>query len=227
MIVEICVEDVVGALAAEAAGADRVELCAALALGGISPSLGTVSVALRTLRRVALRVMVRPRGGDFSYSAVEESVMLADIEALRSLPNPHGLRLGVVLGGAAGSTLDIPLLRRLMRACGPLPVTVHKVFDEVADQAGALEELVELGVDAVLTSGAAPTALEGVGRLAELRALAAGRIQVMAGGRVRASNVREIVAATGVSAVHMRLSGDELLATIDVVRASGHGGVNH
>lgn len=227
MIVEICVEDAAGALAAEAAGADRVELCAALALGGISPSVGTVSVALRMLRRVAVRVMVRPRGGDFRYDPVEERVMLADIEALRCLPNPHGLSLGVVLGCVSGSTLDVPLLRRLVAAAGPLPVTVHKAFDEVADQFGALEELVALGADAVLTSGAAPTALAGARRLAQLRALAAERIQVMAGGGIRAHNLREILAATGVCAVHMRLSADELLTTVDIVRASGHRRVDH
>lgn len=134
--------------------------------------------------------------------------MLADIEALRALPNPNGLRLGVVLGatagGGGGGALHLPLTRRLVTAALPLPVTVHKAFDELHDQFAALEDLVALGVDAVLTSGAAPTALEGAGRIAELRLRAGDRLQVMAGGGVRAHNVRHVIASTGVSAVHLR-----------------------
>jgi copper homeostasis protein len=163
VIVEICVGDVASALEAERAGADRVELCADLAQGGTTPSIGSVAVALETLRHTALRVMIRPRGGDFSFSGDEERVMLADIEALRALPNPNNLHLGVVLGAV--------------------------------DLGGCL---------AVLTSGRAPTAVEGAGRIAELRTRAAGRLLVMAGGGVRSHNVREVLALTGVDAVHMR-----------------------
>jgi copper homeostasis protein len=204
MIVEVCVADLEGALAAEAAGADRVELCADLAQGGTTPSIGTVAVALRMLSRVALRVMVRPRGGDFRVGEAEESVMLADIEALRALPNPHGLDLGVVLGATVGRALDLPLLRRLIAAASPLAVTVHKAFDELDDQLGAVDQLAALGVDAVLTSGGARSALEGADRIAELHRLAAGRWQVMAGGGIREHNVRQVLELTGVSAVHFR-----------------------
>jgi len=219
VIVEICVGDVESALVAEAAGADRVELCADLAQGGTTPSIGSVAVVLRMLRRVALRVMIRPRGGDFRFGEVEERVMLADIEAMRALPNPRGLRLGVVFGAVQGSALDLPLLRRLIAAAAPLPVTVHKAFDEVADQAAALDDLIALGVDAVLTSGAAPSALEGARRIAELRARAAGRLQVMAGGGVRAHNVRRLLAETGVDAVHLKANGDQVHSLLAEVRA--------
>ena len=127
-IVEICVGDVPAALAAEAAGADRLELCADLGQGGTTPSIGTVEVALRRVTRAALRVMVRPRGGDFVVDEAEQEVMLADIAAIRALPNPHDLSLGVVVGALTPSgDLDRPLLRRLIDAAGPLPVTVHKV----------------------------------------------------------------------------------------------------
>jgi copper homeostasis protein len=204
-LVEICVGDVPGALAAEAAGADRVELCADLGQGGTTPSLGAVAVALRTLRRVGVRAMIRPRGGNFVVSEVEEEVMRADIAAIRELPNPHGLAVGVVFGALTpDGELDLPVLRRLIAAAGPLPVTVHKAFDEVADQQAALDEIIALGADAVLPSGAAPTALDGADRIAALRARAGDRLRVIVGGGVRAHNVREVLARTGAREVHLR-----------------------
>ena len=204
-LLEICVSDVPSALAAEAGGADRVELCADLGQGGTTPSLGTVGVALRALRTTAVRVMVRPRGGDFRVSEVERQVMLADIAAMRALPNPHDLSLGVVIGALTGDgQLDLPVLRSLIEAAGPLPVTVHKAFDEVGDQFAALEQVIELGADAVLTSGGAPTALEGADRLAALRERAAGRVRIIAAGGIRSHNVAEVLARTGATQVHLR-----------------------
>jgi copper homeostasis protein len=203
--VEICVSDVPTALAAEAAGADRLELCADLGQGGTTPSLGTVEVALRSLHRAALRVMVRPRGGDFVVSEVEEQVMLADIALIRALPNPNGLALGVVAGTLTPfGDLDLPLLKRLIDAAGPLPVTVHKAFDEVPDQLAALDEILALGADAVLTSGGAPSALAGATRIAALHARAAGRLRVIAAGGVRSHNVAELLTSTGATEVHLR-----------------------
>jgi copper homeostasis protein len=203
--VEICVGDVPSAAVAEAAGADRVELCADLCVGGTTPSLGTVAVALRTLRVIGVWVMVRPRGGDFRVSPVEEEVMLADIAAIRELPNPHGLGLGVVFGAlTAAGDLDLPVLRRLVEGAGSLPVTVHKAFDEITDQHRALDELMDLGVSAVLTSGGAPTALAGADRIAALRAQAGERLRIIAGGGVRSHNVREVLAGTGATEVHLR-----------------------
>ncbi|NMO49841.1 copper homeostasis protein CutC [Actinoplanes sp. TBRC 11911] len=203
--VEICVSDVPTALAAEGAGADRLELCADLGQGGTTPSLGTVAVALRTLSRAALRVMVRPRGGDFRVSEVEEQVMLADIAAIRALPNPHGLAVGVVVGAlTADGDLDLPLLKGLVEAAGPLPVTVHKAFDEVGDQLTALDQVIDLGADAVLTSGAAPSALAGAARIAALRDRAAGRLRVIAAGGIRSHNVQQVLAATGAAEIHLR-----------------------
>lgn len=203
--VEICVGDVPSALVAEAAGADRVELCADLGQGGTTPSLGAVAVALGMLRRVGVRVMVRPRGGDFRVTEAEEQVMLADIEAVCRLPNPHGLSLGVVVGAVTSrGGLDLPVLRRLVEAAAPLPVTVHKAFDEVGDQYGALEEVIALGADAVLTSGAAPTALAGAQRIAALQHRAGDRLQVIAAGGIRAHNVRQVLKQTGAQEVHLR-----------------------
>uniref|UniRef100_A8M8L7 PF03932 family protein CutC n=1 Tax=Salinispora arenicola (strain CNS-205) TaxID=391037 RepID=A8M8L7_SALAI len=203
--VEICVSDVPTALVAEAAGADRLELCADLGQGGTTPSLGTVEVALRTLRTAALRVMIRPRGGDFRVSEIERQVMLADIAAIRDLPNPHGLAVGVVVGALTPDhNLDLAVLRHLIEAAGPLPVTVHKAFDEVGDQLAAIEEVIDLGADAVLTSGAAHTALTGAARIAALRQRAGDQLRVIAAGGIRSHNVRQVVAATGAREVHLR-----------------------
>ncbi|MEU8075252.1 copper homeostasis protein CutC [Catellatospora citrea] len=203
--VEICVSDVPTALVAEAAGADRLELCADLGQGGTTPSLGAVEVALRCLRSAGLRVMVRPRGGDFRVSEVEEQVMLADIAAIRALPNPRGLALGVVVGAVTGDGgLDLAVLGRLIEAAGPLPVTVHKAFDEVDDQLTALEEVIDLGADAVLTSGAAPTALDGAARIATLRERAGDRLRVIAAGGIRSHNVGLVLARTGARELHLR-----------------------
>lgn len=228
--VEICVSDVPTALVAEAAGADRLELCADLGQGGTTPSLGTVAVALRAVRRVGLRVMIRPRGGDFRVSDIEEQVMLADIDAVRALPNPHRVEVGVVIGAlTADGRLDLPVLRRLIEAAGPLPVTVHKAFDEVADQLRAIEEIIDLGADAVLTSGAAPTALAGAARIAALRQRAGDRLRVIAGGGIRSHNVRQVLVETGAREVHLRApvqrdgreatDGDEIRRVVAVTRA--------
>lgn len=203
--VEICVSDVPTALVAEAAGADRLELCADLGQGGTTPSLGTVEVALRTLRIADLRVMIRPRGGNFRVSEIEQQVMLADIAALRALPNPHGITVGVVVGALTpDNNLDLAVLRRLIEAAGPLPVTVHKAFDEVDDQLTAIDEVIDLGADAVLTSGAATTALTGATRIAALRQRAGDRIRVIAAGGIRSRNVRQVLAESGVREVHLR-----------------------
>lgn len=203
--VEICVGDVPAALAAEAAGADRLELCADLCQGGTTPSLGTVEVALRTLRHAAVRVMVRPRGGDFRVGEVEKQVMLADIAAIRGLANPRGLAVGVVVGAlTAHGELDLPTLQGLIEAAGPLPVTVHKAFDEIADQLTAVEQLIDLGADAVLTSGGAASALAGAARIAALRDRAAGRLRVIAAGGIRSHNVEQVLAETHATAIHLR-----------------------
>lgn len=203
--VEICVSDVPTALVAEAAGADRLELCADLGQGGTTPSLGTVEVALRTLRAADLRVMIRPRGGDFRVSEIEQQVMVADIAAIRELPNPNGLTVGVVVGALTpDNNLDLAVLRDMVEAAGPLPVTVHKAFDEVGDQLAAIDEVIDLGADAVLTSGAAATALTGAARIAALRQRAGDRLRVIAAGGIRSHNVRQVLAGTGVREVHLR-----------------------
>ncbi|RUU75294.1 copper homeostasis protein CutC, partial [Mesorhizobium sp. M7A.F.Ca.MR.362.00.0.0] len=154
-LIEICVEGIDGLLAAQAAGADRIELCASLIEGGITPSLGTVRAALEQAS-VPFHVMVRPRGGDFLYSETEYASMLADVSALRELGVP-----GVVFGCLnADGTMDEARMSELTQAAGPLNVTCHRAFDMTRDPAEALESLIRSKVGRVLTSGQRDTAIE-------------------------------------------------------------------
>jgi copper homeostasis protein len=202
-LVEICVDDVAGARIAERCGADRIEVCSDLLEGGITPSIGLVAMTLSTLTRIAVHVLVRPRGGDFVYDREEVEVMCADIEAIKTVP--RGVDLGFVLSGLTpeGET-DRAVMGILLDACAGAPATFSRAFDAVADQPRALNVLAELGVARVLTAGGPGTAAEGSDALATLVRAAGDRIGVLAGGGVRSSNVAELVAATGVREVHLR-----------------------
>ncbi len=184
---EICVEGVDGLLAAEAGGADRVELCAGLIEGGITPSLGMVREALRVARR-PFHPIVRPRGGDFLYSAAEYASMQDDVTALRDLGVP-----GVVVGcltedGAVDETRTAELVRRAR----PMRVTFHRAFDMTRDADAALEALIRCGVDRVLTSGLRAAALDGLDTLKRLHELARDRIIVMGCGALRPDSIAAV-----------------------------------
>jgi copper homeostasis protein len=202
-LVEICVDDVDGARTAERHGADRIELCAGLLEGGLTPSIGMVATTLAAVSRLGVQVLVRPRGGDFRYDRDEVAVMLADIAAIRGLAPPPGVRVGFVLSGlTADGRIDRAVVAELVAACGDAPLTFSKAFDEVADQDRALDELADLGVTRVLTSGGAPTAADGA---EVLRRLARHpRTSVLAGGSIRSGGVADLVARTGVREVHLR-----------------------
>ncbi|WP_431278943.1 copper homeostasis protein CutC [Leifsonia poae] len=203
--VEVCLDDLDGIAIAEQAGADRVELCASLADGGITPSIGTVAVALRAATRIGVNVLIRQRPGDFVFSPAEVDAMVADIVAMRALPNPAGVTLAFVIGALLpDGTIDAAATRRMLDACGDAPVTFHKAFDQVPDLFAALDQLIELGIARVLTSAGAATALEGAATLASLVAHARGRLSILAGGGVRPANVAELVGLTGVTEVHLR-----------------------
>jgi copper homeostasis protein len=200
--VEICVDSVAGAVLAETAGADRVELCAGLAEGGTTPSIGTVERVLASVDRIGVQVLVRPRGGDFVYSRDEAAVMLADIAALRALE--AAVPVGFVIGAlTVDGEIDRGLTAELVAAAAGAPVTFHKAFDATRDLHRSLDELRELGVDRVLTSGGRARAVDAVAEISALVA-AAGEVSILAGGGVRAHNVAELVAATGVREVHLR-----------------------
>jgi len=219
-LLEVCLDDVDGAPVAEAAGADRLELCAALGDGGITPSLGTVAAVFDRVHHVGVQVLVRQRPGDFVYSNAELEAMAADIRAIRALPRPENVKLGFVIGALTpAGTIDRAATERLVAVARDVPVTFHKAFDQTPDQLAALDQLVDLGIERVLTSGAAASALEGSARLAELVAHASGRIAVLAGGGVRPDHVDALVRATGVGEVHLRpgaaVPSAALASTID------------
>lgn len=204
-ILEVCLDDIDGALVAQTAGAERIELCAALNDGGITPSLGTTATVLASLTSMTVMVLVRQRGGDFVYSAAELDAMIRDIRSMRDLPRPAGVRLGFVIGALTpAGDVDVTATAALVEACAPHPVTFHKAFDLTADRAAALETLIDLGIARVLTSAGAATVLDGAQGLAALVVQAGERIAVLAGGGVRAHNAREILERTGVSELHFR-----------------------
>ncbi|MCB8881022.1 copper homeostasis protein CutC [Acidisoma cellulosilytica] len=204
-VVEICVDDLAGALAAEAEGADRIELCSALSEGGLTPSFGLAQAVLNRVRRIGVRIMIRPRSGNFVFSSEEVEVMLADIAAIRDLPKAPSVNIGFVCGAlTAANVVDARAMARLKSACGGTPMTFHKAFDVTRDLKAALETLLGLGIRSVLTSGGKPTAEAGAEVLAALVAQAAGRVAVIAGGSVRAGNVRALLERTGVPEVHLR-----------------------
>ena len=197
MICEICVDSVAGVRAARHAGAQRVELCADLLEGGITPSLGMIRQA-RKVSGIDLNVMIRPRGGDFLFNDDEFAAMRADIETAKA----EGVN-GVVIGllTAAGE-IDAARTRELVALARPLSVTFHRAFDVAAEPFRALETLIALGVDRVLTSGQEPSVLEGLPLIVELMKRAGERIVIMPGGGITARNVERIVEATKPREIH-------------------------
>jgi copper homeostasis protein len=194
---EVCVESAEGAVAAQAGGAHRVELCSDLLEGGLTPSHGTLAVA-RARLQIGIMAMVRPRGGDFCYSAVEFDVMKEDLLAARRL-GANGVVFGVL---TPDGTVDRDRTAELIALARPLPVTFHRAFDVTRDPFEALETLIALGVDRVLTSGQEPSVLEGLDLIAELVRRAAGRIVVMPGGGITERTMGRIAAASGASELH-------------------------
>ena len=197
VLLEVCVDSLAGLEAALRGAAGRLELCSRLDLDGLSPEPGLVEAA-QARARVPLHAMVRPRAGDFVARPGEPEAMLREVEGLRE----RGLD-GVVLGllSPAGE-VDREALARLVAAARPLSVTFHRAFDRVRDPCRALEDLVELGVERVLTSGGAASAFEGRHALRALVEQARARIVVMAGGGVREANHAALLAASGVQELH-------------------------
>ena len=195
---EVCANGVESCLAAQEGGANRVELCAGIPDGGTTPSYGEIKVARRLLTSTRLHVIIRPRGGDFLYTPLEVERMEEDIRMCREL----GVD-GVVFGCLkADGNLDLEANRRLKDAAGGMSVTFHRAFDRCADPMLALEQLCQLGVDRILTSGQQPTAQQGISLLRRLNAAADGRITILAGCGVNEDNIKEIQDQTGVHEFH-------------------------
>jgi copper homeostasis protein len=196
-LLEIAAGSVASALAAQAGGAGRVELCASLDEGGVTPSHGTTALA-RDALTIPLYVLVRPRAGDFVYTELELAAMLRDIEHCRSL----GCE-GVVVGALTpDGELDRDACGRFVEAARGIGVAFHRAFDLVADQAAALEAVIELGFERVLTSGAMSTAVAGAPLLSRLVAQAGERITVMPGAGIEPGNIAALREATGAREFH-------------------------
>jgi copper homeostasis protein len=203
VLVEACVESAESAVAAENGGAQRVELCANLVEGGTTPSDGTMIMA-RSRLSIPIHVMIRPRGGDFYYTELEREIMFRDIEAAQRC-GMNGVVLGVL---TTEGDVDVPFLHRLVEASRPLGVTFHRAFDVCRDPEQALETLIELGVERILTSGQQADVASGMAMIAKINELAAGRIVIMPGGGIGPSNARTVVDESGAGEIHVHVARD-------------------
>lgn len=198
MILEICTDSIDSVLAAVAGGAGRFELCSALGEGGVTPSIGLMRQA-RRVEGVKMHVLIRPRGGDFVYTPSEVDAMVCDIHAAMDC-GADGIVIGALL---PDGRIDLTTCRRLIEAAGDCRnITFHRAFDLCRDPFGALEDIIELGCNRLLTSGQAPTAEQGVKMLRELNRRAVGRITVMPGGGVSPANAGMILLSTGCTELH-------------------------
>tara|TARA_R110002074_G_scaffold122612_6_gene257350 strand:- start:38379 stop:39101 length:723 start_codon:yes stop_codon:yes gene_type:complete len=205
MLVEVCANSLESALVAERAGADRIELCSELAVGGLTPSYGMLK-AVKEQVSIPVHVLIRPRSGDFTYSDAEFDIMLTDIRLCKEL----GFE-GVVSGALTKNfTLDVERTRKLRSSAGHLKFTFHRAFDWVKDPLGTLKLLDDLQVDYILSSGQQRSAPLGIDLLADLMQQNY-RVQIMPGSGINSSNVEDFI-VRGFHAVH--LSGTEMIHTL-------------
>lgn len=196
-VFEICVDSPESALAAQRGGADRVELCDNLAEGGTTPSIGSIQIA-RELLNIKLHVIIRPRGGDFLYSDIEFELMKRDITAAKRA-GVDGLVFGIL---HQDGSIDKPRNRKLVELSRPMAVTFHRAFDVCSEPFIALEDLIEIGLDRILTSGQQPTATEGTELIAKLVETAGDRISIMACGGLNAQNIANVTKVTRAREFH-------------------------
>lgn len=194
---EICANSVASCKAAQDGGADRVELCSGIPEGGTTPSYGMIRKARESIK-IALNVIIRPRGGDFLYSPDELEEMILDIKAAKEL-GADGLVFGCL---TAEGNVDKKAMAMLMEAADGLPVTFHRAFDHSSDPFQALEDIIGSGCVRILTSGCRPTATEGVGLLEKLVQAAGDRIIIMPGCGVNEGNIAEIARLSGAREFH-------------------------
>ena len=196
-ILEICAGSIDSVIAAQRGGATRVELCSALEIGGTTPSAGIIAEA-RKIEGITLNVLIRPRGGDFLYNTHEAECMIEDIRICKAIGAD-----GVVIGAlTADGNIDTALCHCLITAAEGMSITFHRAFDVCKEPQRALEDIIALGCNRILTSGQAPTAAEGTELLKELITQADERIIIMPGCGVNSNNAAKIIEATGAAEIH-------------------------
>ena len=195
---EVCANSVESCVEAQRGGADRVELCAGIPEGGTTPSYGDIVMARKLLITTKLHVIIRPRGGDFLYSDLEREIMLEDVRMARRL-GVDGVVFGVL---TSDGDIDMDFMRQLMAESEGMSVTFHRAFDVCRNPFVALEQIIELGCDRILTSGQMPKAEDGVELLKQLVEKAGDRIIIMPGCGVNAGNIAKIAQITGVKEFH-------------------------
>ena len=196
-LLEVCVQSVDYAVAAERGGAQRIELCSDLSSGGVTPSAGLMQTARRHVR-LPIHALIRPRAGDFCYSERELEIMRDDIGAAKQL-GMDGVVLGILKESAR---IDIERTKALVELAHPLPVTFHRAFDASKNLEASLEEVIQTGASRLLTSGGEARAVDALPLLARLVQAAEGRILLMPCGRIRSENIARIVRATKVQEFH-------------------------
>ena len=196
--VEICVDSLQSALAAEKGGASRIELCDNLIGGGTTPSAGMIELARKYLT-IDINMMIRPRSGDFCYSALELEVMKRDIEIAKKY-GVNGIVIGVL---KPNGEIDANMMKELIQLSRPLSVTFHRAFDMAKDLFESLDILIDLGVERVLTSGKESNAIHGVALIRELVKRAEDKIIIMAGAGINERNVKDIIDSTGAREIHL------------------------
>jgi copper homeostasis protein len=200
ILIEVCVDSVASAIAAERGGARRVELCSNLLEGGVTPSAGLIAL-VRARTSLGLQVMIRPRGGDFCYTAEEFEIMRRDIMVAKEL-GANGVVLGIL---DADGNVDTERTRQLVEVARPLGVTFHRAFDMSADLFCALEDICVTGADRLLTSGGEQTAWQGIQAIGQLVKAAQGRIVIMGGAGIDDDNAVSIIEQTGIKEIHVGL----------------------
>lgn len=196
-VFELCAESLEAARVAEAGGANRIELCSDLAIGGLTPGHSLMEATVEALR-IPVHVLIRPRGGDFAYSSREFALMRCQTLEAKAV-GAAGVALGVL---HPDGRIDVERTRELVELAFPLKVTFHRAFDETPEVGQALEDVIRSGADCLLTSGGAPNVLLGAPAIAKLREQAGNRLDVMAGGGLRLETLIDVLRRTGVSYLH-------------------------
>lgn len=199
--VEVCANGLTSLINAQEAGADCAELCESLEVGGLTPSYGTLKKVAKATK-IPVRVLIRPRGGDYNYDENEMQVMIEDIQLCQKL-GYEGIVIGIL---DEDNMPDYAKLQRLIDSAGSMKLTFHRAIDACSKPIEAVQKLIEMGFDKILTSGGKPNAEAGIPLIAELNQLFGNQINIMAGGGIKETNVQKIIYETKATNCHFSAS---------------------